>query len=402
MRAPLLLTLLALTAFADEAPLQRRALTRPTRAGWAMVELDGAAQRQRTTLWISDAEGHPIPFQDMREGTRRETPGPIPDLRLGRDAEGRPAATFTLPTFPGGTPRLRLAVAAQDRPWIARVKLERQGPGGTWLLWDPRPRPHVWQWADRDEELTVPLPAEPGPWRATLVPILGRAPRWTGLTFDVQQGTWNLRREERLPLTAAPEGPGRWRLAIPEGEPVRALEVRLRPPTAPLQAELAAPQPPVEGRASEPRTLAHQGALWNLPPFESEGTRLELLEGFSGGALLLRLPEGAEPLGVDAIATRGTLAFPAEPGQTYFLHLGGAVKPTPGTLAGFTEGFDPLKAERLTLGAPEADPQGLRAQAAPVTPWDRLAGAWPWLIGLATLGLLAFAARLLKPAPPAE
>jgi len=395
------LSLLTATLWAGP-PLQQRPLSKPSRSGWALVELDAQAHRQRKGLWLSDGEGRPVPFQDMREGTRTTSPGPIPELRLGRDDRGRPSAAFNLPAFPEGTPDLRLTVEAQDRPWIARVKLERVGPGGTWVLWDPRPRPHVWQWSQGDEGLVVPLPAEPGPWRLTLLPILGRLPRLTGLSFAPQRGRWNLVREERISAAMRPEAARLWRLTLPEGEEVHALDIRLRPPVGALRIELAIPRPPVEGRAQEPLPLAHLGALWALPAFESEGTRLDFLEPFAGGDLLLRLPEGAEPLSVDALCQRSTLAFPAEQGQAYFLHLGGARREAPGSLSTLAATFDPRAAERLTLGAAEPDPHGFAPGAPALSIWDRLKGAWPWLIGALTLALVAVGMRLLKPGAPPE
>ncbi len=404
MRAPRLLASLLLAAglLPAQPAIQRRPLSPPTRSGWARFTLDAGAQRQRAGLWISDGEGRPVPFQEMRQGTRSRTPGPIPELRLGRDAGGRPSAAFTLPAFPEGTPELRLRVEAQDRPWIARVKLERAGPGGAWLLWDPRPRPHVWQFLGEEEHLTVPLPAEPGPWRLTLVPVVGRAPRWTGLSFDPTRGSWDLAKEERVTGTLSAEGNGQWRLGLPSGEDVRALDLRLRPPAGALHAELAVPRPPFEGRPQAPRPLGHQGALWALPAFESEGTRLELREPFEGGDLLIRLPEGAEPLAVEALCARATLAFPAERGRAYYLHLGGAAKSAPGSLAALAGGFDPLRAEALALGPPESDPHGHLARKPEPTAWERLKGAWPWLVGALTLLLLAAGLRLMKAAPPQE
>ncbi|HJV23899.1 MAG TPA: hypothetical protein VJ570_14445 [Holophagaceae bacterium] len=398
----LALLLLAATAPSAQPALTRRPLQAPTRTGWARVTLDAEAQRRRKGLWISDAEGRPVPFQEMQEGTRTQNPGPIPGLRLGRDAGGRPSAAFELPPFPGGTPDLRLEVEAQDRPWIARVKFERQGPGGTWLLWDPRPRPHVWQFAGTEERLRVPLPAEPGPWRLTLIPVVGRAPRWTGLAFESTQGRWNLAREERVSARLQAEGSGRWRLSLPGGEDVRALDVKLRPPVGALQAELAVPQPPEEGRPREPRPLAHRGALWALPAFESEGTRLDLLEPFEGGDLLLTLPQGAEPLAVEALCARATLAFPAERGRAYFVHLGGTAKEAPGSLADLAHGFDPQQAEALTLGPTETDPHGYAVEASPITGWERVKGAWPWAVGALTVLLLALGLRLMKPSVPPQ
>lgn len=383
-------------------PLQRRPLALPSRSGWALVELDAPAHRQRAGLWISDETGRSVPFQDVREGTRIVNAGPLPELRLGRDDRDRPSAAFRLPAFSEGLSHLRLTVAAEDRPWIARVKLERMGPGGTWTLWDPRPRPHVWQWSPGDEGLTVPLPAEPGPWRLSLIPILGRPPRLTGLAFDPQRTSWNLARDEAVPATLRLEAVGQWRLSLPAGEEVHALDIRLRPPVGVLRPELAVPQAPSQGQAQEPRPIGHIGALWALPALESEGTRLDLLEHFKGGDLLLRLPEGAEPLSVHALCRRSTLAFPAELGHAYFLHLGGSRKEAPGNLAAQAASFDPRTAERLGLGIPEPDPHAwIAAPPAPMI-WDRLKTAWPWFIGALTLALLAVGMRLLKPRPTPE
>lgn len=395
MRAILALLVLA-PALAAQA-LQRRPLSPPTRSGWASLTLDADATPARGTLWISDADGRPVPHLEVQAGAHL-TPATRPGgLRLGRDAAGHPTAAFTVPPGPEG-PVLRLEVEAVDRPWIARLRLERPGPGGPWITWDPKPRPHAWDLGAEVAELRVPLPAEPGPWRLTLLPVVGRPPRLTGLAFEARRTAWSLATEARQAVAFRAEAPGRWHLDIPPGEDLRRLEVQLRAPTAPVRPQLLRPQPPVDGKAQEPRLLPAHGALWALPALDSEGTTLTL-DTPEDGPLLLQLPEGAEPVAVQAVYARATLAFPAEAGRAYYLHTGGAVRRAPGSLASLASGFDPARAEALRLGAPEADPHGLAPSAKPRTVWDRIAKAWPWLIG-ALMGALVLAGiRLMKPAP---
>lgn len=391
---PSILLFAAASALSAQA-LQRRPLTPPARSGWAAFTLDGEATRQRPTLWISDAEGRPMPFLEVQAGSRTAPPEAPRDLRLGRDAEGRPTAAFTVPAGPEG-PVLHLEVEAQDRPWIARLLLERQGPGGAWVTWDPRPRPHVWDLGSGSEETRVALPAEPGPWRLTLRPVIGRAPRLTGLAFEARRTTWSLRTEARLPVALRAEGRGRWALDLPAGEDLRRLEVQLRAPAAPVNAELLAPRPPVDGKAQEPRPLPAHGALWALPALDSEGTTLTL-DAAHDGPLILQLPEGAEPTSVQAVCARATLAFPAEAGKAYYLHQGGAPSLAPGSLAALASGFDPDRAETLRLGRSESDPHGRLPEALAPTFWERQAKAWPWVIGLLAGALALLGLRLIKP-----
>lgn len=389
--------LLALTVTLAAQGLQRRPLGAPARSGWGTVTLDAAATRQQGSLWISDAEGRPVPFLEVQAGGRT-LPAVVPDgLRLGKDPAGRPTAAFLVPADPGERV-LRLEVEAQDRPWIARPLLERQGPGGTWVTWDPKPRPHVWDLGAGSVETEVTLPAEPGPWRLILKPVVGRLPRLTGLSFASRTTTWTLATEARFPLAFEPAGPGTWALALPQGEDLRRLEVQLRPPAAPLRAELLIPRPPVEGRPQPPIPLPAHGALWALPALDSEGTTLTL-EAPHHGPLLLRLPEGAEPIAIQALCGRATLAFPAEAGRRYFLHSGGARRQAPGDLATLQAGVDPQAAESLSLGPAEADPHG-QAETIP-TPslWDRTASLWPWLMGGLVALLALFGLRLLRPRP---
>ena len=389
------LVLLAALAPLSAQGLQRRPLSPPAKTGWATLTLDADATRQRRTLWLSDADGRPLPVLDVRAGAHATAPAAPKDLRLGRDAEGRPTAAFTVPAGPEG-PVLRLDLEPQDRPWITRLQLERRGPGGAWITWDPKPRPHLWDLGAGTEEHRVALPAEPGPWRLTLRPIVGRAPRLAGLAFEAQLRTWSLATEARLPLAFRAEGAGRWRLDVPEGEDLRRLEVQLRAPAAPLHARLLAPRAPVDGKAQEPTPLPVHGALWALPALDSEGTTLTL-DAPHDGPLLLDLPDGAEPVSVQAICARATLAFPAEAGHAYFLHQGGARRTAPGDLAALAAGFDPDRAEALKLGPAEADPHGRAETAEPRTFWDRSAKAWPWVIGVLVAGLAVFGLRLIKP-----
>lgn len=377
----------------------RRPLEGSPARGWSLVTLDGPAQRQRPSLWISDEAGRSVPFLEMAEGRLQTAAHPPEGLRLGGDAQGRPTAAFQLGPATGGQ-RLHLQVEPRDLPWVAHLAFERQGPGGTWVGWEPRPRLHAWQLGPGDEGLAVALPDEPGAWRLTLRPVVGRAPRLTGLTLQEAPSAWSLRAEERLPITPEALPGGLWRLALPEHDAVQRLEVRLRPPVAPLHAELLAPRPDLEGRPQAPWPVGSHGALWALPAFESEATILELDQPFSGAALLLRLPPGAEPLAVAALGARATLAFPVEPDHRYFLHGGGGANPAPGSLGSLASSFDPAQATRLRLGSPEADPHAVLATPPTPTLWDRGKAAWPYVIGLLALALAAAALRLLKPVEP--
>ena len=395
MRRPLILLPLLVSLAAPAQGLQRRPLSAPKQTGWATLTLDAEATRQRHALWLSDAAGRPLPSLEVRAGVHAAQTSVPGDLRLGRDAEGQPTAAFTVPKGSGG-PVLRLDLEAPDRPWIARLQLERRGPGGAWIAWDPKPRPHLWDLGAGAEERRVALPDEPGPWRLTLRAVVGRAPRLTGLTFEAPQRSWSLTTEARFPVAFQAEGPGRWRVEVPKGEDLRRLEVQLRAPAAPVQAQLLVPRPPVEGKAQEPVFLPAHGALWALPALDSEGTSLTL-DAPQDGPLLLALPEGAEPVAIQAVCARATLAFPAEAGHAYFLHQGGARRQAPGDLAALASGFDPERAEALTLGPAEPDPHGQAEAVEAPTFWERQAKAWPWVIGVLVAGLAALGLRLMRP-----
>lgn len=401
MRAKLLLSSLALALGATAGEPTRRPLEGPPARGWARVTLDADAQRQRDGLWISDETGRSVPFLEVRRGHLDAAPAAPASLRLGTTDKGLPTAAFQVPPAPGGH-RLRFQVAPLDLPWVARLEGARQGPGGAWVGFSPEPRPHVWQLRTGAEGLLIHLPDEPGAWRFTLRPVVGRAPRLTGLTLQTLGHSWSLEQEARLPLTPEPAGARTWRLSVPAGEAVHRLEVRLRPPVAPLAAELLEPLPDHDGRPAEPRLVPHGGALWALPAFDSQGTRLELATPFRNQHLLLRLPEGAEPLRVEAICARVSLAFPTEPDHTYFLHAGGAAKPAPGDLTSLAAGFDPDQAVPRTLGAAQADPHAVVAETVAPSVWERTRRAWPWIIGAVTLLLAGLASRLLRPATPGE
>jgi hypothetical protein len=390
-----LLILAFILPLVAQAPT-RRPLEGPAARGWSMVTLDGPAQRQRPSLWISDETGRSVPFLEVAEGRQQEAAHPPEGLRLGHDAQGRPTAAFQLGPHPGGQ-RLRLQVEPRDLPWVAHLAFERQGPGGTWVGWEPRPRPHAWQLGPGDEGLSLVLPDEAGAWRLTLRPVVGRAPRLTGLTLQEPASAWSLRAEERLPLNPEALPGGLWRLALPEHDAIQRLEVHLRPPVAPLRAELLVPRPDLEGRPQTPWPVGSRGALWALPALESEATVLDLDQPFSGAVLLLRLPSGAEPLQVVALGARATFAFPVEPDHRYFLHAGGGLHSAPGSLGSLASSFDPSRATHLKLGAPQADPHAIRPDVPTPSLWERGKGAWPYVIGLLALALAAAAARLLKP-----
>jgi hypothetical protein len=371
----------------------RRPLSTPARSGWALLSLDADAQRQSKGLWISDDQGRPVPFQEMHRGANAAQETPAPQQRLGRNDKGWPTAAFELPE--GGPRTLRLQVDPVDRPWVARALLERQGPGGTWVLWDPRPRPHAWQ-LHREEGLSFELPAESGPWRLSLKPVVGRPPRLLGLTLTAPAEAWSLQEEAQLPVAFSAVGNGAWRLTLPEGESILSFDVHLKAPAAPLAAELLVPlaERPQDLKAAQP--LGHEGALWALPALESEASRLTLYGATGASTLFLRLPEGGEPDRIEARVHRATLRVPVEQGRSYWAHFGGTPKVAPGELGALPMAFDPKHTERLTLGAAVPDPEGHTASQ----PHDGLGRMLPWAVGAAVLALAAVAWRLLQSGAP--
>ena len=75
--------------------------------------------------------------------------------------------------------------------------------------------------------------------------------------------------------------------------------------------------------------------------------------------LTFSLPEGATPQHARVLVRRQTLFFPAEAGQVYALHLGGAAKPAPGGLSALPSIRTLSASTSLSLGAAEPDDQGL-------------------------------------------
>jgi hypothetical protein len=134
--------------------------------------------------------------------------------------------------------------------------------------------------------------------------------------------------------------------------------------------------------------------VWNLPALNTKSTRIALSPVLAK-TLTLTLPEGATPQSVRILVRRQTLLFPAEAGQPYALHLGGELKPAPGSLGALPSIRTLAATTPLVLRAAEPDDQGIPHRETT----DQRARPWmPWVAGLALLVLGATAWRLFQQA----
>ncbi|GLH73595.1 hypothetical protein GETHLI_20970 [Geothrix limicola] len=395
-RAACLLLLLLACTREDRASLQRRPISpspAPT-SGWARLPLDAASQRLLKGAWIGDATGRSIPFLEAREGLWASRALPLENLLLGKDAEGRPTAEFTL-KLPEGwqvgereTLRLDLDLDGHA-PWVAQVKAERQREGGGFIAYDPVAPLHLYDLSPSGSRRGLDLPWDGQRYRLTLIASQGEAPRLRSLSVRAETRPEALEAELALEGAFAPEPgqPGTWRLRLPDTERIVGLELTLAPPAAPLRPEIRIGESPADAL-----TWSCSDLVWNLPALGTRATRIALAP-VQAGTLTISLPEGATPLSLRALVRRQTLLFPAEAGQAYALHLGGEAKPAPGSLGALPSLRSLASSAPLSLGAAEPDAQGLPHREGA----DQRARPWmPWIAGLALLVLGTAAWRLFK------
>lgn len=391
--AALAMALLGCAAREDRAGLERRPLGPAPRSGWARVVLDGPAQRARDTLWLGDAGGAPVPFRWAEEAPGRRQPLPVRRPLLGRDGQGRATAEFTLDAPPGGADRPE-TVEFQFRcraegPWAGRVELQRRRPGGPWLSLDRDPAPVLYDFDASGRRLALAVPLDAPDWRITLVPVQG-APRFlevTALAGPAADRDLLELQPRREPLPAA--GGERWRLALDAPDRIVGLQLALAPPVAPCAPALRL----AEAQPGRGRALAARGRVWNLPALRTAAGRIDLDPVLAAG-LELDLPAGARLQDARILVRREALVFPAEAGQTHYLHAGGQARSAPGTLAGLPgPDADPDPAV-LALGPAGPDPQGLPSARAA---GDRARGWLPWAAGLAVAVLAWVGWRLFRP-----
>ncbi len=396
-RAALLLLLLCLACTReDRASLYRRPISPTPASGWARLPLDAESQRQIKGAWIGDGAGRSIPFLEAREGLWESRALPLENTLTGKDADGRPTVEFSL-KLPEGwrvgeRESLKLDLDLDGRaPWVAQVKAERQREGGGFIAYDPVSPLHLYDLSPSGNRRTLDLPWDGHRYRLTLLASQGGAPRIRGLSARAETRPEALEAELALDSTLTPEPgqPRTWRVTLPDTERVVGLDLVLAPPTAPLRPEIRMG----EG-TEEDRGWASSDLVWNLPALNTRSSRIALAP-VQAKSLTITLPEGATPLSVRLLVRRQTLIFPAEAGQAYALHLGGEAKPAPGSLGALPSIRTLAARAPLTLGAREADDQGLPHREGP----DQRARPWmPWIAGLALL-VLGFAAwRLFRPA----
>jgi hypothetical protein len=394
-RAAALLLLLGLAcAREDRASLQRRPLAPAPASGWARVNLDAEAQRQLKGAWIGDAAGRSIPFLEAREGLWDSRPLSLEHTLTGRDAQGRPTVEFSL-KLPEGwqigeRETLKLDLDLEGRaPWVAQVLAERQREGGGFIAYESAAPLHLYDLSPSGSRRSLDLPWDGHRYRLTLLASQGEAPRLRGLHARAETRPEALEAELALEATPMPE-PGKprtWRLTLPETDRIVGLDLLLAPPAAPLRPELQVG----EGTGADHGWLGSD-LVWNLPALNTKATRIALTP-VQAKTLTFTLPEGAAPQQSRVLVRRQTLLFPAEAGQTYFLHLGGQAKPAPGSLGALPSLRTLAATAPLALGATEADEQGLpRVERA-----DQRAKPWmPWVAGLALIVLGALAWRLFR------
>ncbi|WLT32008.1 hypothetical protein [Geothrix sp. PMB-07] len=378
----------------DRAALHRRPIGPAPASGWARLSLDAGAQRQIKEAWIGDAAGRSVPFLIAREGLWESRSLPLEHLLLGKDSMGRPTAEFSL-KLPEGwqvgeRENLRLEWDLQGTaPWVAQVKAERQRDGGGFIAYDPPSPLHLYDLSPSGSRRQLDLPWDGHRYRLTLLASQGEAPHIRGLTARAETRPEALETELALEGALAPE-PGKphtWRLNLPESERIVGLELQLAPPVAPLQPEIRIGEGPEEFR-----TWYGSDLVWNLPALNTRSSRIAL-QPVEAKTLTLTLPEGATPLSVRVLVRRQTLLFPAEAGQAYALHLGGEIKPAPGSLGALPSIRTLAATTPLALGPSQPDDQGIPHREGA----DQRARPWmPWVAGLALLILGGVAWRLFQ------
>jgi hypothetical protein len=401
-RWPLVLLLAMGCATEDRSGLERRRLEVPAQSGWARIRMDGAAQAKADSLWIGDAGGTSIPFLTEREGLWTPQDLETQNLLLGRNEAGQPSAEFGLKLPEGWRVRerehLRLHLELEGKaPWAARVKVERQHQGGAWLQVETALPPFVYDLGDARGKSSLTLPWDGDRYRISLQPAQGRAPALKGLRVVAQTVPEALDVDERLtafdlkPMPA--KDAGLWRVDLSAPERVVAVDVHLRPPVAPVYATFQFPREP--DPIQRPPTFWGSGPVWNLPALQAQSTRVALPPHIVK-TFLVQLPQNVALERLELMVRREALLFPAEAGQTYFLHLGGVPKQAPGNLGALPPSRDIYTKVALALQAPEPDPQGLGRR---IEGGERTRGWLPWAVGGVVGLLLLVAGSFLKPDP---
>jgi len=387
----------------DRDGLVRRPVAPKSDSGWVRLPLDAEAQRRAGSLWLGDAEGHPVPFLRERDGLWESRSLDLDRLLLGQDAAGEPTAEFLI-RIPATWRirdrehlRIELDLAGQA-PWVCRAEVQRRLEGGAFLGL-PRESPlHVHDLgpgAGASRALVVPWDAQH--FRITLHPALGKAPTIRSLRVVASTEATEMEPDQIVaPADAKREfgagGIERWLLKLPGEERVVGVDLILHPPAAPLQPMLSIPAEEKKEGGRPARILPVQGLVWNLPALESRATRLAVAPTLTD-RLALALPAGARLQDVKILVRREALIFPAEAGRPYYLHLGGGTKTAPGDLGALPPSRLVYARDPLKLGAAEADPQGVPRL---ITFSQRTRPWLPWAAALAAAALAWYAWRLFK------
>lgn len=388
-----LLLLVACGAPKDREPLRRKAITPASVGGWARLPLDREAQNAFPDLWLSDAQGHRVPYLVERDGLWQPRDLELENLAMGKDAEGRPTAEFVL-KFPQGwqvreREQLRILLDLEgSAPWVCRVDVNRRQEGGTPITLQRDTPLHVFDLGDSGRHASFSVPWDFKIYRLTLNPVQGIPPRIKGVR--VTATTEPSARAEDAAVTPRMEALGtrEWKLSLDGPDRIIGAEITLNPPVAPVAPVFLRMVKPGPGErdsaANRERIVPCAGLLWNLPALNTASTRVNL-DPLTADALHLRLPEGATPGTVKLLVRREVLLFPAEAGHGYFLHMGGQVQKAPGNLSALPDSSRALyQRDPLKLGAGEADPQGVPKA---IQPLERTRPWLPWIAGLAVIAM---------------
>lgn len=403
----LALILLAALAMAcapkeDRSRLARRPVSTASVSGWARLPLDGAAQEAYPEVWLSDAEGMSVPFEIEREGLWQSRELELANLLLGRDAQNRPTAEFTL-KFPEGwqvreREHLKVDLTLEgESPWVCRVEVDRRMKESAFLRLERDAPLHVFDLGMGEDKRGFYIPWDAQTYRLTLGAAQGKAPRITGVTVTASTRPEELKADETVSprLERLPSG-NAWLAQLAGSQRIVAADLVVKPPVAPIHPQFQIPQADQAARSAKVAQVtwvSSQGLIWNLPALDTRATRVAVGPVLAD-RLEVSLPDGATLETMTLLVRREVILFPAEAGKTYFLHTGGRVKAAPGNLGALPESSRAVYGrEPLRLGPAEPDPHGLPILiegAALTRPW------LPWAAGLAVLLLAFFAWRLLK------